>query len=239
MRGCSLCSPPWPAQLPRPQQPDAGRSVDRHHDAEVRHLHQSEWCRSHLVVGPRRLVAPGVEDQQQPGRSGRLQQDPARAIRDTTRVAAARCCGWQRSLPIGILHRQLLGIGVRPGRCPGPADRPDLVLGGMLGVVPGLLPDHAGVQHPPRRRGGRGHRSCTPALTRPTCSGAGVTGGFQSPPAASAQLPARGVPTTRRLDLATSGPPGVATSRRSRLDQARRPGGPRSPTRPVGGGGSP
>ena len=63
------------------------------------------------VLRPRRLVAPGVEDQQQRGRSGRLQQDPPRAIRDTTRVAAARCCEWQRSLPIGMLHRQLLGVG--------------------------------------------------------------------------------------------------------------------------------
>ena len=34
-----------------------------------------------------------------------------RAIRDTARVAAARCCGWQRSLPIGLLHRRLLGMG--------------------------------------------------------------------------------------------------------------------------------
>jgi hypothetical protein len=169
-----------------------------------RHLHQSEWCPRHQVLRPRRLVAPGVEDQQQRARSGRLQQDPPRAIRDTTRVAAARCCGWQRSLPIGILHRQLLGIGVRLGRCPGPADLPDLVRGRVLGVVPGLLPDHAGVQHPPRRRGGRGHRSCAPPLTRPTCRGADITGGCQSPPAASAQMPARGVPTTRPRNVSTS-----------------------------------
>jgi hypothetical protein len=218
MRGPLLRSPPWPAQLSRPQQPDAGRSGARHHDAEVRHLHQSEWRPRRQVLRPRRLVAPGVEDQQRRGRSGRLQQDPPRAIRDTTRVAAARCCGWQRSLPIGMLHRRLLGIGVRPGIRPRPADLPDLVLGRILGVVPGLLPDHAGLQHRPRRRGGRGRRSCTPALTRPICRGAGVAGRFQSPPAASAQLPARGVPTTRRLDLATSGPRGVALSRRSRRD---------------------
>ncbi len=136
-----------------PQQPDAGGSGDQHHDAEVRQLHQSGWCPCHQVVRPRRLVAPDVEDQQQRGRSGRLQQDRPRVTRDAIRVAAARCCGWQRSLPIGLLHRQLLGIGVRPGGCPGPADLPDLVLGGILGVVPGLLPDHAGVQHPPRRWG--------------------------------------------------------------------------------------
>jgi hypothetical protein len=193
-----------------PQQPDAGGSGDQHHDAEVRQPHQSGWCPCHQVVRPRRLVAPDVEDQQQRGRSGRLQQDRPRVTRDTIRVAAARCCGWQRSLPIGLLHRQLLGIGVRPGGCPGPADLPDLVLGGILGVVPGLLPDHAGVQHPPRTRGGCGHRSCAPALTRPTCRGAGVTGGCQSPLAAAAQMPARGV---RPRHHATSRPRTVGTTR--------------------------
>jgi hypothetical protein len=217
MRRLLRRTPPWPAQLSRPQQPDAGRSGDRHHDAEVRHLHQSEWCPRHQVLRPRRLVAPGVEDQQQRGRSGRLQQDPPRAIRDTTRVAAARCCGRPRSLPIGILHRQLLGIGVRPGVCPGPADLPDLVLGRILGVVPGLLPDHAGVQHPPRRRGGRGHRSCAPALTRPTCRGRRRHRGiFITTSSFSADARSRRPDhaTTQRPDLATSGPRGVATSRR-------------------------
>src|SRR3712207_8383911 len=34
------------------------------------------------------------------------------------------------------------------GCMPWPADLPDLVLGWILGVVPRLLPDHAGVQHP-------------------------------------------------------------------------------------------
>ena len=43
-----------------------------------------------------------------------------------------------------------------------------------------------------------------PSLTRPTCRGAGVTGGCQSPPAAAAQLPARGVPTTRPRNVSTS-----------------------------------
>ena len=202
MRGLLLRSPPWPAQLPRlsSPMPSQRRSAPRCRGSS---FHQSGWCPRHQVLRPRRLVAPGVQDQQRRGRSGRLQQDPPRAIRDTTRVAAARCCGWQRSLPIGILHRQLLGIGVRPGRCPRPADRPDLVLGRMLGVVPGLLPDHAGVQHPPRTRGGRGHRFCAPELTRSTCRGADVTGGFQSPPSASAQLPAR---ASRPRDHATSRP---------------------------------
>jgi hypothetical protein len=47
-----------------------------------------------------------------------------------------------------------------------------------------------------------------PPLTRPTCrGGAGVTGGCQLPPAAAAQMPARGVPTTRprSVDLARPG----------------------------------
>jgi Mrp family chromosome partitioning ATPase len=46
-------------------------------------------------------------------------------------------------------------------------------------------------------------------------------------------------PDHARSRLATSGPRGVATSRRQRLDRARRPSGPRSPIRSVGGGGSP
>jgi hypothetical protein len=39
---------------------------------------------------------------------------------------------------VGILDRQLLGIGVRPGACPRPADRPDLVLGGFLALFQGF-----------------------------------------------------------------------------------------------------
>jgi hypothetical protein len=97
-----------------------------------------------------------------------------------------------------------VGYRVRPGGCPGPADLPDLVLGGILGVVPGLLPDHAGVQHPPRKRGGRGRRSCGSPADQTDLQGAGVTGGCQSPPAAAAQMPARGVPTTRPRNVSTS-----------------------------------
>ena len=167
-------------------------------------FHQSGWCPRHQVLRPRRLAAPGVQDQQQRGRSGRLQQDPPRALRDTTRVAAARCCGWQRSLPIGILHRQLLGIGVRPGCVPGPADLPDLVLGGVLGVVPALVPDHAGVQHSPHRTGGRGQLFRAAGLTRATCRGAGVPGGSSiTTRSFSADARSR-VPTTRPCNVWTS-----------------------------------
>ena len=59
--------------------------------------------------------------------------------------------------PVGVL-----GVGVRPGVCAGPADRPDPVLGGLLRVVPGLLPDLHGVHGPSRRNRGRGRRRCGP-----------------------------------------------------------------------------
>src|SRR4029450_9609471 len=49
----------------------------------------------------------------------------------------------------------VLGVGLGPGVCPGPADLSDLVLGRVPGVVPGLLPDLFGLQCPPRRPGGR------------------------------------------------------------------------------------
>jgi hypothetical protein len=179
-----------------------------------------------------------VEDQQQRGRSGRRQQDPPRVIRDSIRVAAVRCCGWERSLPIGILHRQLLGVGVRPGRCPGPAVLSDLVLGGMLGVVPGLVPDHAGVQHPPRR-GGRGHRSWEPALTRPTGRGAVVTG--MSITTSSFSADARSWrPTTRPRNVSTSQRRDHAASQRPGASGLTRPAAPagrdRRYVRSVGGG---
>ena len=172
-----LRSTPWPAQLPRLSSampvaaaigttiPRFGSFISQHGVRVTRYSGRVDWSRPasrtssnevEVVVFSRTLLVPSA----------------------ATRVAAARCCGWLRSLPIGILHRQLLGMGVRPGVCPGPADRPDLVLGGMLGVVPGLLLDHPAVQHSPGRRGGRGHRSWEPAVTRPTCRGAGVTGGF-------------------------------------------------------------
>jgi hypothetical protein len=46
----------------------------------------------------------------------------------------------------------VLGVGVRPRVRPGPADLPDPVLGRLPGSLQGLLPDHAGLHRPPRRR---------------------------------------------------------------------------------------
>jgi hypothetical protein len=177
-----------------------------------RHLHQSEWCPRHQVLRPRRLVAPGVEDQQQRARSGRLQQDPPRAIRDTTRVAAARCCGWQRSLPIGILHRQLLGIGVRPGVGPGPADRPDVVLGWGSWRCSGASPRScwrsasATQERRPRPSILRAPADQTDLQGRRHHRGMSITTSSFSADARS-RRPDHA--TTQRLDLATSEPRGL------------------------------
>src|SRR4029450_12972948 len=60
----------------------------------------------------------------------------------------------------------VLGVGVRPGVRPGPADLPDPGLGGLSGALQGLLPDHPGLHSPPRRKGGCGHRSGGATLIR-------------------------------------------------------------------------
>jgi hypothetical protein len=116
---------------------------------------------------------------------------------------------WQRSLPVGLLHRQLLSMG--SDRVYALAQRTDLILFwvGFLALFRGFLPDHAAVQHSPGRRGGRGHRSCAPALTRPTCRGAGVTGG-SSITTSSFSADAR----SQRPDHTTSRPRTVSTSHR-------------------------
>jgi hypothetical protein len=105
-----------------------------------------------------------------------------------------------------------IGIGVRPDGCPGPADLPDLVLGGILGVVPELLPDHAGVQHPPRTRGGCGHRSCAPPADQTDLQGRRCHRGMSvttSSCSADARSRRPDHATSQRLDLAPSGPRGL------------------------------
>jgi len=87
----------------------------------------------------------------------------------------------------------------------------------ILGVVPGLLPDHAGVQHPPRTRGGRGHRSCAPPADQTDLQRRRRHRGMSiitSSFSADARPRRPDHATTHCLDLATSGPRGVATSRR-------------------------
>jgi uncharacterized membrane protein HdeD (DUF308 family) len=64
----------------------------------------------------------------------------------------------------------VLGVGLGSGVCPGSADLPDLVLGGLDGPVPRLHPDHAGLRGPPCRRGGRSRRCCRSALTSTPCT---------------------------------------------------------------------
>jgi hypothetical protein len=59
-------------------------------------------------------------------------------LHDFTRVAAVRCCGWERSLPIGYSTASGWVVGVRPGCVLGPADLPDLVLGGFLALFRGF-----------------------------------------------------------------------------------------------------
>jgi hypothetical protein len=179
-----------------PHQPDAGGRGDRRHDAEVSAASSARWC-------PRHQVAGRVDWSRQASRTSSNEVEVV-VISRTVLVSSATPLGLQRPAAAAGSGRcrqawstASCWVAGPTGGCPGPADLPDLVLGGSLGVVRGLVPGHAGVQHPPRTRGGCGHRSCAPPLTRPTCRGAGVTGGCQSPPAAAAQMPARGVPTTR------------------------------------------
>jgi uncharacterized membrane protein HdeD (DUF308 family) len=71
---------------------------------------------------------------------------------------------WWVSLVIGILL-VLLAFWVSESDrmfALGPADLSDLVLGGVLGVVPGLLPDLFGLHRPPRRTRGRRPLSLQP-----------------------------------------------------------------------------
>jgi hypothetical protein len=203
-------SRPWPAQLPRPQQPDAGRSGDRHHDAEVRQLHQSEWCPRHQVVRPRRLVASGVEDQQQRGRGGRLQQDRPRVIRDTIRVAAARSCGWQRSLPIGLLHRQLLGIG--SDRVDALAQRTCLILSwvGFLALFRGFSQIMLAFSIRHASEEAAAVDPAGPPLTRPTCRAQVSPGDVNHHQQLQRSCP---LAASRPRDLATSRPRTVGSTR--------------------------
>ena len=76
--------------------------------------------------------------------------------------------------PVGVL-----GVGVRPGLCPGPTDSLDPVLGGLFRAVPGLFADHAGLRCPPRRGRGRRPRSRGPwGRRRSAVNGRSVLNGF-------------------------------------------------------------
>jgi hypothetical protein len=93
---------------------------------------------------------------------------------DIIRGVASRAANpyWWVNLVTGILLILLAFwvSGSDRGVRPGPADLPDLVLGGLPGVVPWLLPDHAGLWHPPRRKGSRSRLILGSALTRATSS---------------------------------------------------------------------
>jgi uncharacterized membrane protein HdeD (DUF308 family) len=75
---------------------------------------------------------------------------------------------WWLGLILGILLVLLaFWVSGSTGCTPGPADLSDLVLGGLLRVVPGLLPDLHGLHGPSRRNRGRGRRRCGPTLNHP------------------------------------------------------------------------
>ena len=216
MRGLLLRFPPWPAQLPRLSSPmpvaaAIGSFIGQTGVRVTRYSGRVDWSRRRPGSAATRSkwsssAGPSsCHPRYHSGCSGPL-----------LRLAAV--AGDRLAPPPAVGCRGSTGV------CPGPADRPDLVLGGILGVVPGLLPDHAGVSASATQE-----RRPRPSILRARADqtdlqGAQASaGGVQSPPAASAQMPARGVPTMRRPDLAASGPRGVATSLRSRRDQASRP----------------
>jgi hypothetical protein len=98
------------------------------------------------------LLRPGLGAGVDPGLLRRLRDRPGGDVTGGEPLLVGQPGHRDPAGAVGVL-----GVGLGSGVCPGPADLPDLVLGGVLGVVPGLLPDLPGLHHPPRRNGSRGH----------------------------------------------------------------------------------
>src|SRR4029453_4149807 len=107
------------------------------------------------------LLRPGLGAGAGPGLLRRPPDHPGRVLPRGEPLLVAESDPWDPAGAVGVL-----GVGLGPGVCPGPADLSDLVLGRVPGVVPGLLPDLFGLPRPPRRpRGRRRARRHEPRLT--------------------------------------------------------------------------